>query len=91
MSKQQLTAMAAAVAPSATTTVPAALANFSQLPDDGFVREPIVCGLFAVSHATVWRMVQSGRLPKPVKITPKITAWRVGELRATLAALGGAA
>lgn len=90
MSKQFPHAMAAAVAPSA-TTVPAALSNFSQLPDDGFVREPVVRALFAVSHTTVWRMVASGRLPKPVKITPKVTAWRVGELRVTLAAMRGAA
>jgi len=89
MSKQLSNAMAGAVAPSA--ALPAALTNFAQLPDDSFVREPVVRGLFAVSHATVWRMVASGRLPQPIKITPKVTAWRVRDLRAVLAGLGVAA
>lgn len=94
MSKQNR-AMAVAVAPSVATPpavpLPAELTNFAHLPDDSFVREPVVRGLFAVSHATVWRMVASGRLPQPIKITPKIAAWRVRDLRAVLAGLEVAA
>lgn len=58
-----------------------ALANFDSLPDSANVRIKVVTALYGVGSATVWRWVQSGRLPKPRKIGPNTTAWRVGELR----------
>jgi predicted DNA-binding transcriptional regulator AlpA len=59
------------------------LENFNSLPDAGHVRLPVVMGLFACSSATVWRMVKRGTL-KPKKLSERITAFNVGELRKAL-------
>lgn len=60
------------------------LTNFDQLPNSANIRLPIVCGLYGCSPATVWRHVKTGIIPKPRKITPRTTAWNVGELRDSL-------
>jgi predicted DNA-binding transcriptional regulator AlpA len=54
------------------------------LPDEGFVRlssilEPT--GLLPISRSSWWAGVASGRYPKPVKFGPRITAWRVEDVR----------
>jgi predicted DNA-binding transcriptional regulator AlpA len=66
--------------------VPEALRDFDSLPDSANVRLPVVKALYGCSAATVWRMVKSGRLPHPRKISERITAWEVGALRKSLAA-----
>lgn len=60
------------------------LANFDSMPDSAFVRLTVVKGLFSVSSSTVWRMVKAGTL-KARKLTPRTTAFNVGELRNILA------
>jgi len=55
---------------------------FDELPDSAFVRAPTVCALYGISLATTWRWSESGRLPKPVKIGPRVSAWSVRALRA---------
>lgn len=60
--------------------------DFDALPASGFVRLHYVLLLFACSRATVWRWVKSGKLPAPKKLSPRVTAWNVGELRAALSA-----
>lgn len=64
--------------------IPDALRNFASLPDDAYVRAPVVAGLFACSIATVWRKSASGSIPRPRKFSSQLTAWNVGELRLTL-------
>jgi predicted DNA-binding transcriptional regulator AlpA len=74
--------------PRATTKpseIPHALVTFDLLPASGFVRLPVVAGLLGCSGATVWRRVKAGSLPQPRKLSPRITAWNVGELRQVLA------
>lgn len=66
--------------------IPDALKNFDSLPDSASVRLPVVSALKACSAATVWRMVKRGDLPAPRKLSQRITAWNVGELRKALAA-----
>jgi predicted DNA-binding transcriptional regulator AlpA len=46
--------------------------------------------LYGCSAATVWRRVHDGRIPKPRKLSDRVTAWNVGELRKALHALRGA-
>lgn len=58
--------------------------DFTQLPDEAFVRLPILLKLYGCSSATVWRGVQSGRIPKPKKLSDRVTGWNVGELRNAL-------
>lgn len=66
--------------------VPDALSNFDSLPDSAYVRQPIVEALFGCSANSVWRWSKSGRLPTPRKLSQRVTAWNVGDLRKALAA-----
>lgn len=68
------------------STIPDALKNFDSLPDSANVRQPVVQALYGCSSATIWRMVKRGTLPTPRKLSERITAWNVGDLRK---ALGG--
>ncbi|MBK6896404.1 MAG: AlpA family phage regulatory protein [Alphaproteobacteria bacterium] len=51
------------------------------LPETGFVRLPEVLKVFPVSKSTWWAGVKDGRFPKGVKLSEKITAWRVEDIR----------
>lgn len=68
--------------------IPDALKNFDTLPDAANVRDKVVAGLFGCSVPTVWRMAKDGRLPRPRKLSKRVTAWNVGQLRATLRSAG---
>lgn len=37
--------------------------------------------LFNVSRATIWRWAASGILPKPVKLSPGVTRWRLDQIK----------
>ncbi len=64
------------------------------LPETGFVRLPHIIGnpkatppippIIPVSKSTWWAGVKSGRYPQPVKLGPKITAWKVSDIRALI-------
>lgn len=73
-------------APSAAQSADA-LNQFDTRPAASFVRLPVVCSLYACSPATAWRWVKAGKIPAPVKLSDRVTAWRVGDLRAALAQL----
>jgi len=53
------------------------------LPEDdaAFIRLPDVLRVFPVGESSWHRGVKSGRYPKPVKLGPRTSAWRVGEIR----------
>jgi prophage regulatory protein len=51
------------------------------LPEIGYVRIPQILSVFPVSEATWWIMVKNGKAPKPVKLGPRITAWKASEIR----------
>ncbi len=55
------------------------------LPETGFVRLPEVLKVFPVSKSTWWAGVKERRYPQPVKLGPKITAWRVEDIRELIA------
>lgn len=60
-----------------------------QLPESGFVRLPQIIGdkkrgitaVVPVSKTAWWDGVKTGRFPKPVKLGPRTTAWRVEDIR----------
>ena len=60
------------------------MSNPQALPSSGFVRLPSIIGPngpIPVSKSTWWAGVKDGRFPKPVKLGPRITAWRVEDIR----------
>ncbi|MEH6725488.1 MAG: AlpA family phage regulatory protein [Hyphomicrobiales bacterium] len=67
------------------------MSNRNELPQTGFVRLSAILapsGPIPVSKSTWWAGVKDGRFPKPVKLGPRITAWRVDDIR-TLIETGG--
>ena len=68
------------------SVIPDALTNYDSFPDSAHVRLPVVQALVGCSSATVWRMVKRGTLPAPRKLSERISAWNVGDLRKALAA-----
>ena len=63
-------------------------------PATGFLRLSSVLapkGPIPVSKSTWWAGVKAGRYPAPVKLGPRITAWRVEDIRALVAAISNGA
>ena len=59
------------------------------LPESGYVRQSqLIPSIFPFSSATLWRKVKAGTFPKPVKLGPRITAWRVEDIRDLIERLG---
>jgi hypothetical protein len=64
------------------------------LPETGYLRlaqivgnpkaNPPIPALFPVGSSTWWSGVRAGRFPKPVKLGPRTTAWRVEDIRALI-------
>jgi predicted DNA-binding transcriptional regulator AlpA len=62
------------------------------LPQAGFVRLATILapkGPIPVGKSTWWAGVKTGRFPQPVKLGPRITAWRVDDIRALIGRQGG--
>lgn len=56
----------------------------NHFPSAGFVRLPSIIapnGPIPVSKSTWWAGIKDGRFPKPIKLGPRITAWRVEDIR----------
>lgn len=61
------------------------------LPATGFLRltqiignpnaKPPIPAIIPVKKTTWWNGVKSGLYPKPVKLGPRVTAWRVEDIR----------
>ncbi len=61
--------------------------TFDDLPGDGYVRQSdLIPSPIPFSSATLWRKVKNKTFPAPVKLGERITAWRVSDIRAWLAA-----
>lgn len=57
---------------------------FADLPSTGYLRLRDVIrpfGPIPVGKSTWWAGVKDGRFPKPVKLGPKLTVWRVDDIR----------
>lgn len=55
------------------------------LPETGLLRLASILapkGPIPVGKSTWWDGVKSGRFPRPVKLGPRVTAWRVEDIRA---------
>lgn len=72
-----------------------AIPSFDALPDSAFIREaqlvqspkrPGSPAPLPFSAPTLWRKVKAGTFPKPAKLSERVTAWKVADVRAWLAA-----
>ena len=67
------------------------------LPAAGYLRlaqivgnpkaDPPIPAIYPVSKSSWWLGVKSGRYPRPVKLSPRCTAWRVEDIRALIASV----
>jgi prophage regulatory protein len=67
-------------------------------PEIGFLRlhqiignqkaNPPIPAVIPVSRTTWWLGVKSGRFPKPVKLGPNTTVWRVEDIRKLILEIG---
>lgn len=58
-----------------------------KLPQTGFIRLASILspnGPIPISKSSWWAGIKEGRYPKPVKLGPRITAWRVEDIRALI-------
>ena len=68
------------------------------LPETGYLRltqivgnpkaEPPTPPIIPVSTSSWWQGVKNGRYPKPVKLGPRTTAWRVEDIRRLIETIG---
>lgn len=59
--------------------------SFDSLPDAAMLRQVELLGTVPFSASTLWRKVSEGSFPAPIKLGPRITAWKVSDVRAYLA------
>lgn len=71
-------------------TTPTA-STFDNLPASGFIRQArLIPNVVPFSSATLWRKCKAGQFPKPVKLSDRVTAWRVADVRAWIQAQNAA-
>lgn len=68
--------------------------NQTLLPAEGFMRlaqiignpkaKPPVPGVIPISKSSWWEGCRTGKYPRPIKLGPKTTVWRVEDLRALI-------
>jgi Predicted transcriptional regulator len=67
-------------------TVSQAPLNLDTLPDGAWLRDKQIAGpVLPIARCTLWAWVREGRFPKPVKLSPRVTAWKVGDVRGFIA------
>jgi predicted DNA-binding transcriptional regulator AlpA len=52
-----------------------------ELPQTGLLRIKQVLMFIPISRSCWWQGVRDGRFPKPIKLGPRTTVWRVEEIR----------
>jgi prophage regulatory protein len=72
------------------------MSAYSVLPDTGFLRlsqiignkkaNPPIPAIFPVSRSSWWLGVKEGRYPQPIRLGPRMVAWRVEDVRALIGA-----
>ena len=47
-----------------------------------FLSDKQIAQRYEVSRSTPWRWVEQGRFPKPIKLSPGCTRWRLSDIEA---------
>lgn len=58
------------------------------IPVHGLLRLPQVLSMIPISRSAWWEGCRTGRYPKPVKLGPRTTAWRVEDIADFVRSLG---
>lgn len=49
--------------------------------DDRLITDKEVAHLLGASRSWPWKLVQEGKFPAPIKITPRCTRWRLSDVK----------
>jgi prophage regulatory protein len=52
-----------------------------------YLRVRSVAERLDISESSVWRFVQQGILPNPIKLTPRTTVWKSADIEAAIESL----
>ena len=55
--------------------------HLNELPQTGLLRIKQVLKFVPVSRSNWWAGVKSGRFPKPMKLSQRVTVWRASDIR----------
>lgn len=51
------------------------------MPEEGFVRLPVVLNVLGISRTAFYDGIARGDYPRPVRLGPRVSVWRVEEIR----------
>lgn len=51
------------------------------LAEIGYLRIPQILKLLRICESTLWLWVSKGEFPRPIKLSRKVTVWRVKDVR----------
>ena len=60
------------------------MVNTQELEGGGLLRVDQVLQFIPVSRSNWWAGVKSGRYPKPIKLSERVTCWRSSDIRALI-------
>lgn len=61
--------------------MPTQLPQAPVLPETGFLRLTQLLTFIPVSKSTLWRRIKDGSFPAPIKLSERVTVWRVEDVR----------
>lgn len=65
-------------------SIPRTLPEPGTLPATGYVRIKQILAIIPICSSTWWEGCKNGRFPKPIKLGPRTTVWKVEDIRAFL-------
>lgn len=61
------------------------------LPQEGFVRLPVVLEVLGVKKSYFWEEVRRGKFPKPIKLAARVSVWKVEDIRKLISDISASA
>ena len=58
------------------------------MPEEGFIRMPTVLKVLGISRTALYNGIARGDYPKPLRLGPRMSVWKVEEIRKLIAGVG---
>ncbi len=55
--------------------------DLADMPDDTLISLRSVLPMIQVSRTTLWRMINAGQFPQPIRIGTRLNRWHLGAVR----------
>lgn len=52
-----------------------------------FLRVKDVAEMLSIGKSTIWLYVKTGKFPKPIKLSPGVTVWKLSEIEQFMSSL----